>query len=83
MTGNEGVTDIFLLLGSDSTPATVIVQNPGYGYRIEANIEKRNLSGSTLQQVLLRFSQALLLKPSSLLVESLPKPLSKNCAGFS
>ena len=31
MVGNEGVTGMFLLLGCDRTPATVIVQSPGHG----------------------------------------------------
>lgn len=30
MIGNEGIAGMLLLLGCDSTPATVIVQSPGY-----------------------------------------------------
>ena len=61
--GNEGVTGMALLLGCDSTPATVIIQSAGYGYRIKANIIKKTFeSGGALQQLLLRFSQALLLQ---------------------
>lgn len=63
MIGNEGVTGTSLLLGCDSTPATVIVQSPGYCYRIKANILKKELKpGGILQQLLLKFTQALLLQ---------------------
>lgn len=63
MIGNEGVTGTSLLLGCDSTPATVIIQTPGYGYRIKANILKKELKpGGTLQRLLLHFTQALLLQ---------------------
>jgi CRP-like cAMP-binding protein len=63
MIGNEGVTGMALLLGCHSTPATVVVQNPGHGYRIKAAVMKKAFeSGGVLQQLLLRFSQALLLQ---------------------
>lgn len=63
MIGNEGLTGMSLLLGSDSTPARVIVQNPGYGYRIKATVLKEEFeSEGALQRLLLRFSQALLLQ---------------------
>jgi hypothetical protein len=71
MTGNEGVTDMFLLFGSDGTPATVLVQNAGYGYRIKANALKREFeSGGALQQLLLRFSQTLLLQTEQSALEA-------------
>ena len=41
MVGNEGVTGTALLLGSESTPATVTVQSPGYSYRIKASVLKK------------------------------------------
>ena len=83
MTGNEGVTDIFLLLGCDSTAATVVVQNPGYGYRIKAKILKQEFeAGGPLQQLLLRFSQALLCQTEQTAVEAC-KVSSRNCAAFS
>ena len=63
MIGNEGVTGTSLLLGCDSTPATVLVQSPGYGHRIKADILKEKLKpGGTLQKLLLHFTQALLLQ---------------------
>jgi CRP-like cAMP-binding protein len=70
MIGNEGVTGMALLLGCDSTPATVIIQSAGHGYRIKANIMKKTFeSGGALQQLLLRFSQALLLQTEQSAVE--------------
>ncbi|SFH61330.1 cAMP-binding domain of CRP or a regulatory subunit of cAMP-dependent protein kinases [Nitrosospira sp. Nsp14] len=83
MTGNEGVTDIFLLLGCDSTAATVIVQNPGYGYRIKAKILKQEFeAGGPLQQLLLRFSQALLCQTEQTAVEACQSVEQKLCRFF-
>lgn len=63
MIGNEGITGMSMLLGCNSTSAAVIVQNAGYGYRIRATILKKEFeSGGILQQLLLCFSQALLLQ---------------------
>jgi CRP-like cAMP-binding protein len=70
MTGNEGVTDMFLLFGLEGTPATVLVQTPGHGYRINAHTLKKEFeSGSSLQELLLRFSGALLLQTEQSAVE--------------
>ena len=63
MIGNEGVVEMSLVMGYDSTPATEIVLSAGHSYRIKASIlKKRFESGGSLQQLLLRFSQALLLQ---------------------
>lgn len=63
MVGNEGVIGMPLLLGYDSTPATDVVLSAGYGYRIKASVLRTEFeSGGSLQQLLLRFSQALLLQ---------------------
>ncbi len=70
MVGNEGVTGTALLLGSESTPATVIVQSPGYSYRIKASVLKKEFeAGGFLQQLLLRFSQALLFQTEQCAVD--------------
>jgi CRP-like cAMP-binding protein len=83
MTGNEGVTDIFLLLGCDSTPATVIVQNPGYGYRIKAKILKKEFeAGGPLQQLLLRFTHAFLRQTEQTAVEAGQTVEQKLCRFF-
>ena len=39
--GNEGLTGISSLLGGASTPAGVVVQSAGHGYRIKTNALKR------------------------------------------
>ena len=63
MIGNEGISDMFFLQNCSSTPATVIVQNAGYGYGINASILKKEFdSGGVLQHALLRFNQALFLQ---------------------
>jgi len=63
MVGNEAVIGMPLLLGYDSTPATDVVLSAGYGYRIKASVLRTEFeSGGSLQQLLLRFSQALLLQ---------------------
>jgi CRP-like cAMP-binding protein len=70
MIGNEGVTGVSLLLGSETTPATVTVQSPGYSYRIKAGVLRKEFeSGGFLQQLLLRFSQALLFQTEQCAVD--------------
>ena len=61
MIANEGISDSFLLLGCEATPAAVIVQSGGFGYEVKSSILKKEFdSGGVLQQLLLRFNQALL-----------------------
>lgn len=80
MIGNEGVTGTSLLLGCDSTPATVLVQSPGYAYRIKANILKKELKpGGTLQRLLLNFTQALLLQTEQSAVEHRQSIINQLC----
>ena len=57
--GNEGLTGISSLLGSGSTPAGVVVQSAGEGYRVKAGVLKKefDLRGG-LQHLVLRFTQA-------------------------
>ena len=70
MTGNEGVTDIFHLLGCDSTPGIVLVQNGGYGYRIKAHTLKQEFeTGGSLQRLLLCYGRTLLLQTEQTAVE--------------
>jgi len=59
--GNEGLVGISLFMGGESTPGRAIVQSAGEGYRLKANILKREfaLSGE-LQHLALRYTQALL-----------------------
>ncbi|WP_084226755.1 Crp/Fnr family transcriptional regulator [Nitrosospira sp. NpAV] len=80
MIGKEGVTGTSLLLGCDSTPATVIVQSPGYAYRIKANILKKELKpGGTLQRLLLSFTQALLLQTEQSAVDHRQTIMNQLC----
>jgi CRP-like cAMP-binding protein len=80
MIGNEGVTGTSLLLGCDSTPATVLVQSPGYAYRTRANILKRELKpGGTLQRLLLNFTQALLLQTEQSAVDQRQPIINQLC----
>lgn len=80
MIGNEGVTGTSLLLGCDSTPATVLVQSPGHAYRIKANILKKELKpGGTLQRLLLNFTQALLLQTEQSAVEHRQSIINQLC----
>ncbi len=59
--GNEGLTGISSLLGGASTPAGVVVQNEGHGYRIKTDALKREFdSREKLQHLVLRFTQALM-----------------------
>lgn len=59
--GNEGLTGISSLLGGGGTPSGIVVQTAGNGYRIKANTLKREFDlGGNLQQVVLRYTQALI-----------------------
>jgi CRP-like cAMP-binding protein len=57
--GNEGLTGISSLLGSGSTPAGVVVQSAGEGYRVKAGVLKKEFDlRGRLQHLVLRFTQA-------------------------
>ncbi|MEO8342713.1 MAG: Crp/Fnr family transcriptional regulator, partial [Gallionella sp.] len=59
--GNEGVVGIALFLGGESTPNRAVVQSAGNGYRIRAIALKREFAvGGQLQNLMLRFTQALI-----------------------
>jgi CRP-like cAMP-binding protein len=59
--GNEGVVGISLFMGGDSTSSSAVVQTAGYAYRIEQRVfKKRFESGGQLQQMLLRYTQAMM-----------------------
>ena len=59
--GNEGLTGISTLLGGGGTPAGVVVQTSGNGYRVKATVIKKefDLKGK-LQYLVLSFTQALM-----------------------
>ncbi|WP_109016196.1 Crp/Fnr family transcriptional regulator [Novimethylophilus kurashikiensis] len=61
MTGNEGVVGVSVFLGVVSSVHRAIVQSEGVGYKLKADVVKREMKlGSGLQQIALRFTQALI-----------------------
>jgi CRP-like cAMP-binding protein len=61
LTGNDGVVGIALFLGGDTTPNRAIVQIAGGALRISAQrLQTEFKQGGALQQVLLRYIQALI-----------------------
>jgi CRP-like cAMP-binding protein len=59
--GNEGILGISLFMGGETTPSRAVVQSAGHGYRLEAQLLKRefNRAGPVLR-LLLRYTQALI-----------------------
>jgi CRP-like cAMP-binding protein len=58
--GNDGLVGIALFMGGETTPSRAVVQSAGHGYRLKASILKAEFErGGTLQQLLLRYTQAL------------------------
>jgi CRP-like cAMP-binding protein len=61
VTGCEGLVGISLFMGGETTPSRAVVQSAGEGYRLRASILKREFErGSSLQHLLLRYTQALI-----------------------
>lgn len=59
--GNEGVVGISLFMGGATTSSSAVVQTAGYAYRIEHHTFKQRFDrGGHLQQVLLRYTQAMM-----------------------
>jgi len=63
--GNEGIVGISLFMGGESTSSRAVVQSAGKGYRLQAQLMKRefNRAGAVLH-LLLRYTQALLTQMS-------------------
>jgi CRP-like cAMP-binding protein len=59
--GNEGMLGISLFMGGESTPSRAVVQSAGEGYRLKAQLLKKefNRNGPTLH-LLLRYTQSLI-----------------------
>jgi CRP-like cAMP-binding protein len=59
--GNEGVLGISLFMGGDTTPSRAVVQSAGFGFRLRAELLKREFErfGPTMH-LLLRYTQALI-----------------------
>jgi len=61
LTGNDGVVGIALFLGGDTTPNRAIVQIAGGAFRMKAKILQQEFArGGALQQLMLRYTQALI-----------------------
>lgn len=61
ITGNEGMVGISLFMGGTSMPSEARVQSAGSGYRLKANILKKELAlNSQLQYLGLRYIQMLI-----------------------
>ena len=59
--GSEGMVGIALFMGGETTPSRAVVQSAGHGYRLRADLLKREFeSGGALQHLLLRYTQALI-----------------------
>ena len=59
--GNEGIIGVALFMGGETTPSRAVVQSAGYAYRLRAQLLKKEFGRSlNLQQLLLRYTQALL-----------------------
>lgn len=61
MTGFEGMVGIALFMGGQTTPNRAVVQRAGNAYRMTAKaLQDEFVKGGTFQQLLLRFTQALI-----------------------
>jgi len=59
--GNEGLVGIALFMGGETTPSRAVVQSAGEGWRLRAALLKKQFErGGALQQLLLRYTQALI-----------------------
>jgi len=59
--GNEGVVGVSLFMGGETTPSRAVVQSAGHAYRLEGTVLKAEfLKAGAMQQLLLRYTQALL-----------------------
>lgn len=59
--GPEGLVGIALFMGGETTPSRAVVQSAGEGYRLRASALKKEFErGGALQQLLLRYTQALI-----------------------
>jgi CRP-like cAMP-binding protein len=59
--GNEGMVGIALFMGGETMPSRAVVQNAGYAFRLKGSLLKGEFErGGPLQQLLLRYTQALI-----------------------
>jgi CRP-like cAMP-binding protein len=61
LTGNDGLVGIASFLGGETTPSRAMVESAGYGYRLKTAVLTREFEhGGPMQQLLLRYTQALI-----------------------
>ncbi len=61
LVGNDGIVGIALFLGGDTTPNHAVVQIAGQAYRMNAKVLRKEFArGGPFQQLLLRYTQALI-----------------------
>jgi CRP-like cAMP-binding protein len=59
--GNEGLVGVSLFMGGETTPSRAVVQNAGHAYRWSGRLLKEEFAlGGSMQQLLLRYTLALL-----------------------
>lgn len=59
--GNEGILGIALFMGGETTPSRAIVQSAGFGYRLKAQLLKKEFNrAGPVMRLLLRYTQALI-----------------------
>jgi CRP-like cAMP-binding protein len=59
--GNEGILGISLFMGGETTPNRAVVQSAGHGYRLKAQVLKREFQrAGPVMDLLLRYTQALI-----------------------
>jgi CRP-like cAMP-binding protein len=65
LVGNEGMVGISIFMGGESMPSSTEVQNPGFAYRLDRKIMKREFAlGGKLQHLALLYTQALICQTS-------------------
>ena len=61
--GREGIVGVALFTGSDSTPSSAVVQTAGHAWRLERHVLEQEFGrAGAQQQVLLRYTQALMVQ---------------------
>jgi CRP-like cAMP-binding protein len=59
--GNEGLVGVALFMGGETTPSRAVVQSAGFAYRLPgARIKQEFNRGGAMQELMLRYTQALL-----------------------
>ena len=59
--GNEGLVGVALFMGGETTPSRAVVQSAGFAYRLPGAIIKQEFNrGGAMQELMLRYTQALL-----------------------